>query len=105
MSMLSLALPAEAALPLVQTFGAAALNLVRPLIGLSILAVFLMLFKPLLIGVLRAALLVVKPRQTLEERAARRLLQSVLMLQRAARDVEVTHPSLACELRAMAARN
>lgn len=105
MSILSVAFPAEAALPALQVFAANAVSMVRPLVGLSILAALLVVFKPLLIGLLRAALLVIKPRRSLEERSARRMLESVLMLHRVARDVEYTHPSLASELRAIAARN
>lgn len=105
MSILSLAFPAEAALPALQAFAGNAVAVARPLIGIGALAALLIVFKPLLIGLLRAALLVVKPRKTLEERSSRRLLQSVLMLNRMARDVEASHPSLAAELRSIASRN
>lgn len=105
MSLLSVAFPAEAALPAFQALAANAISIVRPLVGLSILAALLVVFKPLLVGVLRAALLLVKPRQSLEERSARHMLESVLMVHRIARDVEHSHPSLASELRAIAARN
>lgn len=105
MSILSIAFPAEAALPALQAFAANAVAVVRPLVGLSVLAAFLYVFKPLLVGLLRAALLVVKPRQSLEERSSRRILESVLMLNRMARDLDHTHPSLANELRSIASRN
>lgn len=105
MSILTIAFPAEAALPALQAFAANALSVVRPLLGLGILAALLVVFKPLLIGVMRAALLVIKPRKSLEERSSRRMLQSVLMMHRMARDVEGTHPSLAAELRSIASRN
>lgn len=105
MSILSVAFPAEAALPALQVFAANAVNMVRPMVGLSILAAVLVVFKPLLVGLLRAALLIVKPRRSLEERSARRMVESVLMLHRIARDVEESHPSLASELRSIAARN
>ncbi len=105
MSILSLASPAEAALPALQVVAANALNFARPLLGLGILAALLVVFKPLLIGVMRAALLVIRPRQSVEERSSREILKSVLMMHRMARDVEQTHPSLAAELRSIASRN
>ncbi|HEY0848187.1 MAG TPA: hypothetical protein VGE12_22660 [Noviherbaspirillum sp.] len=105
MSILSIAFPAEAALPAFQAFAANAVSVARPLLGLGVLAAVLLAFKPLLVGLLRAALLVVKPRRSLEERAARRTLQSVLMLNRMARDLDATQPGLANELRSIASRN
>lgn len=105
MSILTVAIPAEAALPAFQAFAGNAMTIARPLLGLGILAALLVVFKPLLIGVLRAALLVVRPRKTLQERSSRRMLESVLMMHRMARDVEASHPSLAAELRSIAARN
>lgn len=105
MSILTIAFPAEAALPALQAFAANAMNIARPLLGIGVLAAVLVVFKPLLLGLLRAALLVVKPRRTLEERSARRMLESVLMLNRMARDLDRTHPSLANELRSIASRN
>lgn len=105
MSILSIAFPAEAALPALQAFGANAVGIARPLLGLGILAALLVVFKPLLVGLLRAALLVIKPRKSLEERSSRRMLQSVLMMHRMARDVEGAHPGLAAELRSIASRN
>jgi len=105
MSLLSLASPAEAALPAFQVVAANAMTFVRPLLGLGVLAALLVVFKPLLIGLLRAALLVVKPRKSLEERSERHVLESVLMLNRMAHDLDGIHPSLANELRSIASRN
>ncbi len=106
MSIVSMAIPAEAALlPALQAIAANALNIARPLLGLGILAAVLVVFKPLLIGLLRAALLVIKPRKSLEERSRRRVLESVMMMNRMARDVESLHPSLAAELRSIASRD
>jgi len=104
MSFASILPPLEAALPAAQFVAGTAVSYARPLLGIGMLAALLMIFKPLLIGVLRAALLVVKPRQSLEERTSRRTLQSVLMLNHMARDVEISDPALASELRALAAR-
>ncbi|HYD58863.1 MAG TPA: hypothetical protein VEC35_00815 [Noviherbaspirillum sp.] len=97
MSILSIAFPVEA-------IAANALAVARPLLGLGVLAALMVVFKPLLVGLLRAALLVIKPRKSLEERSQRSMLQSVLMLNRMARDLDRVQPSLANELRAIASR-
>lgn len=97
MSFLSFAFPVE-------NIAANALTVARPLFGLGVLAALLFVFKPLLVGALRAALLVIKPRATLEERSSRYTMQSVLMLNRMASELETTQPSLASELRAIAVR-
>lgn len=97
MSIVSALIPAEAAL-------ANTLAVARPLIGLGLLAAVLVFFKPLLVGMLRAALLVIKPVQTRAERSAREVFEGVSLLRRMARDVEVQQPGLAAELRAIASR-
>lgn len=105
MSIVSALVPAEATLPALQVIAAHAMTIVRPLLGLGLLAAVLVAFKPLLVGLLRASLLVIKPRQTSEQRSARERLQSLLTINRVARDVELAHPALASELRALAARS
>ncbi|WP_151632643.1 hypothetical protein [Noviherbaspirillum aerium] len=105
MSLLSIAFPIEAALPTIQAFAGNFVGIIRPMLGLSLLAAVLVAFKPLLIGLLRAGLLVLKPRQTLEQRSARSTLRSILMLNSMARDLDGVHPNLASELRALASRN
>lgn len=77
---------------------------VRPLLGIGLLATFVMLFKPLLIGLLRAALLMLQPRQSLEQRNTARRLRDMLMLTSMTRELDATDPALATELRALAAR-
>jgi hypothetical protein len=104
MSLLTIAFPAEAALPALQAFAGNFVSLVRPMVGLSVLAAVLLAFRPLLIGLLRAGLLILKPRQTLEQRSARSVLRSIIMLNGMARDLDGAHPSLANELRALASR-
>jgi hypothetical protein len=104
MSVLTIAFPAEAALPALQAFAGSAFAAVRPFLSLGVMAALLLAFKPLLMGLLRAALLVIKPRQTLEQRSGRRTLQSILLLNRLARDLDGAQPSLANELRALASR-
>ena len=98
MSILSIAFPVEA-------IAANALAVARPLLGLGILAALMVVFKPLLVGLLRAALLAIKPRKSLEERSARTMLQSVMMLNRMAHDLDRVQPNLANELRAIASRH
>ena len=105
MSLLNLAFPAQAAVPTAQALIAAAASIARPLIGLSIFAVLLVVFKPLLTGMLRAAMLAVKPRTSRAEQAQRNRAKSVLMLNRMARELETSQPNLASELRFLACRD
>ncbi|MGH8806913.1 MAG: hypothetical protein ACREX0_03410 [Noviherbaspirillum sp.] len=97
MSVLSLAFPVE-------VLAANAITVARPLLGLGVVAALLVVFKPLLVGLLRAALLVIKPRQSLEERSALARLRGIMMINRMARDLDASQPSLANELRAIASR-
>jgi len=105
MSLLSLAFPVQAVLPAAETLAGTAVGAARPLLGVGAVAAVLVMFKPLLKGLLRAALLFVKPRRSLEERALRDRMKSVLMLNNMARDLESREPGLAAELRAIAARD
>lgn len=100
MYFLSIAFPVEAAIPVAKAFT----GLARPLAGLTILVTLLALFKPLIVGVLRAALLVIKPRKSLQERKARSDVQAVRTLNRMARDLDSSQPNLAAELRTLASR-
>jgi hypothetical protein len=62
----------------------------------------LYLFRPLLLGLLRAALLVVRPRLSQEQRLARAHLRDMRTMQRM---INASNgPSQAAELRAIAAR-
>lgn len=104
MSFLNIAFPATSALPLAQVAVSSVIAAARPLLGLGILVTMLVVFKPLLIGMLRAALLLVSPRQTREQKSALRNLRSMLAIRRAANDMDCSSPSMAAELRALAAR-
>jgi hypothetical protein len=104
MSLLPFAFPVQAALPAAEALAGTAIGAARPLLGFGALAAVLVMFKPLLVGLLRAALLIVKPRQSLEERSLRSTMRSVLMLNQMARDLDATEPSLAAELRSIASR-
>lgn len=65
----------------------------------------LMLFKPLLVGLFRAALLLVKLRISKEERLARRQMRDAMMLNRMLNAMDSGAPSHAAELRALSGRN
>jgi hypothetical protein len=104
MSLLPIAFPVQAALPAAEALAGIALGAARPLAGFGALAAVLVMFKPLLIGIARAALLAIKPRRSLEERSQRRTMRGVLTLNRMARDLDATDPSLASELRSIASR-
>ncbi len=97
MSLLTIAFP-------VQALAGAVAPLARPLLGLGAIIALFLIFKPLLTGLLRAALLVVNPRLSLDERRSRRTLRSILLVNRLAQDVESSQPGLAAELRQLAAQ-
>lgn len=102
--MLSLAIPAQIAAPAVKFLASNAASVARPALSIGIVALLIFVFKPLLTGLLRAALLVVKPRASLEERSARTRAQSIEMLNRTAREYDATQPGFAAELRFLASR-
>ena len=75
-----------------------------PLFALAVVAAVAVVLKPLLLGLVRAAILVVKPRQSNEQRRAVRTLFSMLTLNRMANEADDSDPSFAAELRVLAAR-
>lgn len=77
-------------------------QVVRTLFNLSALAGLVVFFRPLLTGILRAAVLVVRPRHTREELAARNKQRSAQSLRRHIN--AATSHGEAAELRALAAR-
>jgi hypothetical protein len=79
-------------------------TVVRPLIGLGFLGTIAMVFEPLLKGLLQAGLLLLKPRQSFEERKASTTLRSMLTINRMASDFEDSDPDFSAELRALASR-
>ena len=83
--------------------GSTLAHVARPLFGLGIFATLIFVFKPLAIGLLRAALLL-KPRQSLDRSKRRNNLRDVLMLNRMANELDRTQPNLATELRLLASR-
>ena len=76
--------------------------LVRGVLSLSAFAGLMMFFKPLLTGIARALVLVVRPHRTREEKTARRQMRDAQLLQRMINSSQ--GPSHAAELRALAAR-
>lgn len=105
MGFLALGIPFDAVVPMSNTVIGAASTAARPLLGLGVFATLLVIFRPLLTGLLRAALLVLSPRKSLEERRARAHMDDVIEVNRLARSLESQHPGLAAELRAMALRD
>jgi hypothetical protein len=92
-------------IPAAEAFAGNAITAARPLLGLGAIAAMMFVFKPLLVGFVRAALLAVSPRKSIEERNARRLMKSAVALNRMARSLESSQPSMAAELRSIASRN
>lgn len=73
------------------------------LLGAALALATLLLFKPLLRGIARALLLLVKPKLSKEQRLQRRLMADAMLLNRMLNSMDGA-PSHAAELRAMAAR-
>ena len=80
-------------------------SIVRPMIGFGIIATLLLIFKPLLVGMLRAAMLVLNPRAKSAKKAKSERIKGIMMLNSLARDLDRTQPNLAAELRYMAWRD
>ena len=79
------------------------MDAIQLLLGAALAVAMLLLFKPLLRGIARALMLVVKPRLSKEQRLQRRLMDDAMMLNRMLNSMD-GGPSHAAELRAMAAR-
>lgn len=104
MSIFAIAFPIQSAAPFAQAFAGTFASVARPLLGIGLFLTLVMIFKPLVVGFLRAALLVLQPRLSYEERTSRRTLQGVRMLNRMAADLDLSQPSLAAEMRLLASR-
>ena len=89
---------------LAPVLGIAPLGAVKILLGLTLLAAVLGLFKPLLLGIARALVLVVKPRLSKEQRQARRQMKDTMMRERLLRAMEGSSSSQAADLRALESR-
>ena len=104
MNFLNIAFPASSALPVAQFAISTIAGAARPLLGFGILVTMLLAFKPLLVGMLRAAVLAVRPSKTREQKSALRNLRNLYAIHRVANDVASSSPSMAAELRALASR-
>lgn len=104
MSILALGLSAESMLDLIPGMAFDVSRLVRPLLVISVMTVVILMFRPLLIGLLRAALLLVHPRPTFEQRRARARFSTAVLLTRLVTRGERLDPGQAAELRNLAAR-
>ncbi|MFB9246028.1 hypothetical protein IV454_08040 [Massilia antarctica] len=92
---------------LLQTTGATAFSLLPLVRGVGLvlaIAAVALFFKPLLGGIFRALVLVVKPRLSKDQQAARRNMRNAKVLQRMTNSSS-GNASLTAELRAMAARS
>lgn len=105
MSVLAIAFPAQSAIPVAQAITSSVIAAARPLLGLGAVFTLFLIFKPLFTGLFRASFLALKPRQSLEQRSIRSHLRSMLILNRMARDLEISQPNMASELRAVASRD
>jgi len=89
---------------LISTAGAVpVLPVLRGILGAAALAGVVLFFRPLLVGIARALVLMVHPRLTREQKAARRNMRDAKLLQRMIK--ETNCPSLAAELQAIGARS
>lgn len=107
MSILTLGLPVQAAESIAQAFSIPIIVALRSILGIGILGVVTVLavvFKPLILGTVRAAQLVVQPRMSMHQRQLLRRLEGAQLLNRLAMDVDATQPNLAAEMRYLAAR-
>ena len=89
--------------PLIQTVSTfPLLSVMRGMLSLSMVAGLVMFFKPLLIGIVRALVLLVKPRRSKAQKAAARQMRDQKEMQRM---INASNgPSHTAELRALAAR-
>lgn len=90
-----------AALPLQ---GATMTGAVQVVLYSAALLGFVLLFKPLLIGIARALVLVVNPKVSKEDRLAKRQMRDALALSRILNKMDAAAPNQSAELRALAAR-
>lgn len=108
MSIVTLILPTEAAVSLVEAVSGYLSVLARFAWNLGIfgiLASLTIVFRPLIVGLLRTAKLIVQPRLTSQQRLLRRRWQGAELLNRLANQAEATQPNLAAEMRYLAARD
>jgi hypothetical protein len=86
---------------LVPVWDVSLLGAVQTLLGITFSVALLVLFKPLLLGVGRALVLLVKPRLSKEQRLARRQMKDAMILNRMLRSMDGSASSQAADLRAL----
>jgi hypothetical protein len=74
-------------------------------LGLALLSALLVLFKPLLLGLLRVALFMLKSNSGKEQRLARRQMREANIVNHLINTMDSSAPSHAAEIRAMASRS
>ncbi|MDB5777511.1 MAG: hypothetical protein JWP38_3644 [Herbaspirillum sp.] len=97
--------PIESALPAVEGMLSTAATLLRPALGIGAAVTVGVLFRPLFVGLWQTLVIIVKPRETLEQRLERRRYKSALLLNRLADENSLRQPNLAAELRNFASRD
>lgn len=105
MFLFALALPSEVVMLDMSALLAAAASMLRPLLGLGATATLLIYFKPIWMGVLRAALMLIKPRKSLDQRIAKSKFTGHQMIRRMANEHAISQPTLAAELRLLIGRD
>lgn len=105
MSLFALAGPAQVALPVLRSAGFIALGTLRSLLTVGILFAIALFFKPMIVGVAQAIVLLVKPRVSYAVRRDIHRIRGIKLLNRMARDMESSQPNVAAELRSFAARD
>lgn len=78
------------------------LGAVQSLLGITSSVALLVLFKPLLLGIARALVLLVKPRLSKEQRLAQRQMKDAMILNRMLSSMDGSASSQAADLRALA---
>ena len=77
------------------------LGAIQALLGMTFCVALLVLFKPLLLGIGRAMVLVVKPRLSKEQRLAQRQMKDAMIVKRMLQTMDGSASSQAADLRAL----
>ncbi len=77
------------------------LGAIQALLGMTFCVALLVLFKPLLLGIARALVLVVKPRLSKEQRLAQRQMKDMMIVKRMLQTMDGSASSQAADLRAL----
>src|SRR5437016_5380793 len=104
MTILSLAFPIQTAVSVSQAFIGSIAEVARPLFGLGIFIALAVVFKPSIIRLSRAALLAIKPRETMEQPPAYCNPQGISILKQMASELDTMQPTAAAQLRVLATR-